>query len=166
MQEMQVWPWVGEDSLEEGMATHTNILAWRIPWTEEPGGVAKSWTRLKQLSTYASCRYLTCRSLYTVQMLWNISLWWEEIGDNMKTCSSLAWSVYFFFFLIPFFYGFSFEEQLEGRQIVHWVLWLHLSISICLLQDFKPFKKRSNCVYSSRDKRGMKCMWLPEFSYC
>ena len=28
-----------EDSLEEGMATHSNILAWRIPWTEEPGGV-------------------------------------------------------------------------------------------------------------------------------
>ena len=26
-----------EDPLEEGMATHTNILAWRMPWTEEPG---------------------------------------------------------------------------------------------------------------------------------
>ena len=28
----------GEDPLEEGMATHSRILAWRIPWTEEPGG--------------------------------------------------------------------------------------------------------------------------------
>ena len=27
-----------EDSLQEDMATHSNILAWRIPWTEEPGG--------------------------------------------------------------------------------------------------------------------------------
>ena len=27
-----------EDPLEEGMATHVSILAWRIPWTEEPGG--------------------------------------------------------------------------------------------------------------------------------
>ena len=27
-----------EDLLEEGMATHSSILAWRIPWTEEPGG--------------------------------------------------------------------------------------------------------------------------------
>ena len=26
-----------EDPLEDGMATHSNILAWRIPWTEEPG---------------------------------------------------------------------------------------------------------------------------------
>ena len=28
-----------EDPLEEGMATHSNILAWRIPWTEESGGL-------------------------------------------------------------------------------------------------------------------------------
>ena len=28
-----------EGPLEEGMATHSNILAWRIPWTEEPGGL-------------------------------------------------------------------------------------------------------------------------------
>ena len=27
-----------EDPLEEGMATHSSIVAWRIPWTEEPGG--------------------------------------------------------------------------------------------------------------------------------
>ena len=31
-------PW-GEDSLEEGMATCSSIVAWRIPWTEEPGGL-------------------------------------------------------------------------------------------------------------------------------
>ena len=29
----------GEDPLEEGMASHSSILAWRIPWTEEPGGL-------------------------------------------------------------------------------------------------------------------------------
>ena len=28
-----------EDPLKEGMATHSSILAWRIPWTEEPGGL-------------------------------------------------------------------------------------------------------------------------------
>ena len=28
-----------EDPLEEGMATHSSFLAWRIPWTEEPGGL-------------------------------------------------------------------------------------------------------------------------------
>ena len=36
--ETGVWPLGGEDALEMGMATHSSILAWRIPWTEEPGG--------------------------------------------------------------------------------------------------------------------------------
>ena len=39
MQETWVGSLVWEDPLEEGMATHCSILAWRIPWTEEPGGL-------------------------------------------------------------------------------------------------------------------------------
>ena len=38
-QEMQVQSLGWEDPLEEEMATHSSILAWRIPWTEEPGGL-------------------------------------------------------------------------------------------------------------------------------
>ena len=37
MQEMQVQSLGQEDALEEEMATHHSILAWKIPWTEEPG---------------------------------------------------------------------------------------------------------------------------------
>ena len=37
MQETRVRYLIQEDPLEKRMATHTNILAWRIPWTEEPG---------------------------------------------------------------------------------------------------------------------------------
>ena len=37
-----------EDPLEEGMATHCCILAWRIPWTEEPGGLqSMRWQRVE-----------------------------------------------------------------------------------------------------------------------
>ena len=36
---MQVGSLGREDPLEEGMATHSSILAWRIPWTEEAGGL-------------------------------------------------------------------------------------------------------------------------------
>ena len=39
MQETQVQSLGWEDTLEEGMATHSSILAWRIPWTEEPDGL-------------------------------------------------------------------------------------------------------------------------------
>ena len=39
MQETYVQSLGGEDALEKEMATHFSILAWRIPWTEEPGGL-------------------------------------------------------------------------------------------------------------------------------
>ena len=39
MQETWVQSLGHEDPLEKGMATHSSILAWRIPWTEEPGGL-------------------------------------------------------------------------------------------------------------------------------
>ena len=38
-----------EESLEEKMATHSSILAWRIPWTEKPGGLQS--TRVKESDT-------------------------------------------------------------------------------------------------------------------
>ena len=50
MQEMWVRSLDQEDPLEKEMATHSSTLAWKIPWTEEPGGlqslVTKSWTQL------------------------------------------------------------------------------------------------------------------------
>ena len=39
MQEIWIRPLDWEDPLKKGMATHSSILAWRIPWTEEPGGL-------------------------------------------------------------------------------------------------------------------------------
>ena len=39
LQETQVWSLDWEDPLQKGMATHSSILAWEIPWTEEPGGL-------------------------------------------------------------------------------------------------------------------------------
>ena len=39
MWETQIQSLGQEDPLKEGMATHSSILAWRIPWTEEPGGL-------------------------------------------------------------------------------------------------------------------------------
>jgi len=59
VQETQVQSLGQEDPLEEEMATHSSILAWKIPWMEEPGrlsvhGVAKSWTRLSDF-TFLLC---------------------------------------------------------------------------------------------------------------
>ena len=57
MQETQVRSLGQEDPLEKEMATHSSILVWKIPWTEEPRGLQsigsqKSQTRLKRLSMH------------------------------------------------------------------------------------------------------------------
>ena len=47
MQETQVQSLDWEDLLEKGMATHSSILAWRIPWTEKPGRLqSMGWQRV------------------------------------------------------------------------------------------------------------------------
>ena len=56
MQETWVWSLDQEDPLEKGVTTHTNILACRIPWTEEPGRLqsmvgCKESDTTKQLTT-------------------------------------------------------------------------------------------------------------------
>ena len=64
MQETQVWSLGWEDPLEEEMATHSSILAWRIPWTEEPGGlqsmellrIGHNWATLLSLFTFMHWR--------------------------------------------------------------------------------------------------------------
>ena len=45
MQESWVQPLGQEDPLEKGMAIHSSILAWGIPWTEEPGGLQTMQTQ-------------------------------------------------------------------------------------------------------------------------
>ena len=40
MQDTQARSWGQEDPLDKGMATDSSILAWEIPWTEEPGGLS------------------------------------------------------------------------------------------------------------------------------
>ena len=56
MQETGVWSLGKEDPLEEEMATHSSILAWEIPWTEEPSGLYSPWGRKES----AASEQLTC----------------------------------------------------------------------------------------------------------
>ena len=62
MQETWVRSLSWEDPLEKGRATHSSILAWRIPWTEESDGLqsrgSQSWPQLKQVRKEALFKYL------------------------------------------------------------------------------------------------------------
>ena len=68
MREIRVRSLGGEDPLEKGMATHSSILAWRIPWREDPG----------RLQSTGSQRVRHC---------WATSLHWENLLEKeMATC--------------------------------------------------------------------------------
>ena len=62
MQESQVRSLGREDPLEEEMTTHSRILAWRIPWTEEPGGLQSMGSQRVDLArTHARTEHLARR---------------------------------------------------------------------------------------------------------
>ena len=73
-----------EDPLEEGTATHSGILAWRAPWTQEPGGLqateSQSRTRLKRLSTHAN--WIFSSSVFSYQ-----NLAWFRIREDSNSKS-------------------------------------------------------------------------------
>ena len=56
MQEICIWSLGQEDPLEEEMATHSNILAWEIPWTEETGGLQSTGSQSRTWLSDWVCR--------------------------------------------------------------------------------------------------------------
>ena len=76
MQETEVRSLGQKDSLEKGMPTHSSILVWRIPWTEEPRGasvheVAKSQTGLSDFNTHTH----THTDLFKTKTGWYCIYW-------------------------------------------------------------------------------------------
>ena len=109
MQETWVWSLGREDALEKKMATHSSILAWRIPWTEEPGGlqsmgsqrVGHDWVTNFHFFTFPSLVYwasLVAQMVKNLPAMWEAwvqSLGWEDPPEKgMNTDSSiLAWKI-------------------------------------------------------------------------
>ena len=87
---MQTWVrslgW--EDPLEEGMATHSSILAWLIPWTEEPGGLQSRGSQrgdtIKWLSTAQQPLWMfpavICSSKHLSNLPGGFVGWWKFIS--------------------------------------------------------------------------------------
>ena len=79
MRETRVWSLGREDPLEKGVATHSSILSWRIPWTEEPWratarGVAKSRTRQRDWHFFHSLVFPWERALGGVFVVWSLAV--------------------------------------------------------------------------------------------
>ena len=95
-------------SLEKGMATHSSILAWKIPWTKEPGrlqshGVSKSWTRLRDFYflLFRGVNKLLCEngawSAGCLGKTWSFHIWAEPWGSR----TSFWWQKWLAFRPLP-----------------------------------------------------------------
>ena len=77
-----------EDSLQEEMATHSGILAWKIPWTEEPGGVQSTGSQSDMTETHThTCTHSdTCsHTLSLYQLYRNCNLYHPTITTSQPT---------------------------------------------------------------------------------
>ena len=102
MQETQVQSLGQEDTLEKGMAIHSRILVWRIPWTDEAGRLHSPWgckelDMTEQLS-HTLGNFLVAQRVQTLPAIhetWGRSLGWEDpLEKGMATHSSiLAWKI-------------------------------------------------------------------------
>ena len=88
VQEARVGSLGQEDSLEKEMATHSSILAWRIPWTEEPGGPksmgSKELDMTEQLTQYRISLTLAGSRLLVIPIL--ILFYFFNLTDPSRHC--------------------------------------------------------------------------------
>ena len=99
---MWVWSLGWEDPLEKGMATHSSILSWEVPWTEKPGGIqsvgSQSNTQLKWLSTSVRLSGST-HSFWTslvAQTVKNLGTWVRSLGREATLKEAVGTTPVFF----------------------------------------------------------------------
>ena len=73
-QEMQVQSLSQEDPLEKKMATHSSILAWKIPWTEEPGRVVSMASQ--RVGRGWTTKHIQCTQCHSIYYLM------EDLGES------------------------------------------------------------------------------------
>ena len=82
MQETCIWSLGQEDPLEKEMATHSSLLAWRIPWTEEPGGLQSTGFQRVGHHWATNTLSIMCRNFISIwciinkifKRIWTLSL--------------------------------------------------------------------------------------------
>ena len=110
-------------ALEKEMATHSSVLAWRIPGTGEPGGlpsigVAQSRTRLKRLSSSSSIVALQC--VYCSTVFYNVS-------SSVSTMLYYSKANQLYVYIYPFFFGFSSHlvHHRASSSFLHYIVSSH-----------------------------------------
>ena len=128
IQETWVWSLGQEDPLEQVMATHSSILVWRNPWTEEPDGLQsmgfQSWTWLNDWHFHFQANFLYLRNkldLHTVLLGWSPSICTELLVFYMQSIPQ--YSLHLLFHLISQFSTFLHVSALASSWLSRWVSW-------------------------------------------
>ena len=103
---MWVWSLDWEDTLEEGMTTHSSILAWRIPWTEEPGGLQSIRSqRVGHIQNNLACTHTNQCEI--MQSLWGFCFHLSNIFSWLPWANHKG---FIFIFTLPGKGQFSFQS--------------------------------------------------------
>ena len=124
-QEIQIWSLVQEDLLEDSMATHSSILAGRIPWTEEPGGLQSS-----ELQSWSQLRWLnTAQHIYLIAhiQLWNIKL-------SHPVTKLLNYKYFIIISCISFVEIKTIITTYIGIYILKFNVWSQIQVNKCILK--------------------------------
>ena len=128
MQQMQVWSLGQEDPLEKEMATHSSILAWEIPWTEEPG-------RLQSVGSQRIIHYLATKQH------------WYDLPQTTPDFLEVMLSWFFLLLYVLLFRPFSVSikriTSSSLSSIAHFnrhVGWHHVPSSVLGASDIKVIK--------------------------
>ena len=136
MQETRVWSLGWEDPLQKEMATHSSILAWRIPWMEEPGGLQSMG------SQWVRHNWVTSLSLWDIKFIRKKKLAKLKILPALKHTNNTVIAVMFcssFFFSCAFIH-LSVGTYIKRLYFLKHSFWTHsmsctmtcfLSIKLC-----------------------------------
>ena len=144
-----------QDPLEKGMITHSGILAWRIPWTEKPGGLQSMWLqRLRHdwvTNTFTFLYTLGLHLGWEVMFIW-VGMSWKAVTQNIHSAPSDTAAAY------PHVDLWNFKESTEGLR-------KHLQeTSQALISGWGLMQERCislTCINNSGNRNGVTDISIP-----
>ena len=138
MQEMWIWSLGREGALERGLATHSSVLAWRVPWTEEPGGlqslgshrVRQGWATEHEHSIYRAS--LNLQKQNVTILIVNESYTQIIHARKMKTKWRHGDTFCFFTFREAVWCGWGGTKGTGRNRWMRQQLWLHLPLQLLI----------------------------------
>ena len=178
-----------EDPLEEGMTTYPTILAWRIPWTEEPGGlqsmglqrVRHNWSDLAWVNLIYSGKLLRSGlefKIWRVREMPSRQFWGGEQTNHFLNCYRGEWllgpqSMTARNYILPTT-RMCLKENLKVAQqcectYCHWTVLVNIVTGVLCYVIFTTIKKilsnkNNNIILKNKEKKASSFTWVPSLA--